>query len=108
MEEECLKFTCELVDMPNFEELVKIFGNKQELDSVKVRQQTNIPQIELNALTPWKMNKKMFILEMEKGKTQCETCPFSFYDLGDYYCCNEEFTDKLNCRENDLSTIQIR
>lgn len=50
----------------------------------------------------------MFILEMERGNTECKNCPFSFYDSGDYVCCDEDFTDKLKCRENDLSTIQVR
>lgn len=50
----------------------------------------------------------MFILEMERGKTECKKCPFSFYDGGDYMCCNEDLTDKLKCWENDLSTIQVR
>lgn len=54
------------------------------------------------------MGKKMFILEMERGNTECKKCPFSFYDSGDYVCCNEDFTDKLKCWENDLSTIQVR
>lgn len=54
------------------------------------------------------MGKKMFILEMERGKTECKSCPFSFYDSGDYVCCNEDFTDKIKCLENDLSTINVR
>ncbi len=48
-----LTFTIEEVDFVDYETLKIFFSDFKEVDNIKVRKQTNIPEIDLNAVTKW-------------------------------------------------------
>ena len=52
-----------------------------------------------------------FILEIEKGKTNCADCPFSTENslYRDGYACNIAATNVINidCSEYDFSTMKV-
>lgn len=48
-----LNFTCEEFDFVDYETLKIFFGDLEEVDNIQVRKQTNIPQIDRNAVTKW-------------------------------------------------------
>lgn len=49
-----------------------------------------------------------FILEVEDGASDCATCPFSFWDCGDYACsCGTIIDDSMDCQKVNFSTIKV-
>lgn len=57
--------------------------------------------------------KDRFILEIERGKTNCNNCPFGIKNKNclqhDGYVCNVTAADTINidCSEYDLNTMMI-
>lgn len=55
--------------------------------------------------------KDRFILEIERGKTNCNNCPFGIKNClhNDGYACNVAAADAIDidCGEYDLNTIVI-
>lgn len=55
--------------------------------------------------------KDRFILEIERGKTNCNNCPFGIKNClqHDGYVCNVAAADAINidCSEYDLNTMMI-
>lgn len=48
-----------------------------------------------------------FILEIEKGKTNCVDCPFGSYLYSGEYVCIIPCTIDIDCGEYDLSTMMV-
>ena len=55
--------------------------------------------------------KDRFILEIERGKTNCNNCPFGIKNClqHDRYVCNVAAADAIDidCSEYDLNTIKV-
>lgn len=47
-----------------------------------------------------------FILEIEDGSSNCATCPFSFWDCGEYACGNA-LTTSIDCDGVDFSKMKV-
>ena len=48
-----------------------------------------------------------FIIEVEKGETECAKCPYSYSDGEGYICVGCAFTNFISCSQFDFNTIKV-
>lgn len=49
-----------------------------------------------------------FEIEIQKGNTRCDKCPFSFEVEGGGLSCKIPYSIDIDCEEFDLNTLKIK